>query len=56
MNATDEMTISMRTFLDEESYQYGVEVMVYGLASQEEADRAQAHLQKLLCGEEKILN
>lgn len=56
MKATDEMLIGMRTFLDEDSDQFGVEVLVSGLSSQEEADRAMAYMQSLLCGAEKIVN
>ena len=56
MKATDEMTISMRTILDTDSHQYAVEMVVYGVASLEDAYRVQDHLRELLCGEEKILN
>ena len=56
MQATDEMTISLRTFLAEDSDQFGVEVIVSGLASQQEADRALIYVQQLLCGAEKMVN
>lgn len=56
MKATTETTISLRTFLDEDSDQFGVEVIVSGLASKEQADRAMAYLQQQLCGAEKTLN
>lgn len=56
MKATDDTVIGMRTFLDEDSDQFGVEVIVSGLASQEQADRAMAYMQSLLCGAEKTVN
>lgn len=56
MEATDEMTISLRTFLDEGTDQFGVEVMVYGLASQEMADKAKEYVRKQLCGVEMSVN
>jgi hypothetical protein len=56
MEATDDMVIGMRTFLDEDSDQFGVEVIVSGLASQEQADRAMAYMLSLLCGAEKTVN
>lgn len=56
MKATEEMTISLRTFLDEDSDQFGVQVIVSGLATQQEADRALIYVQQLLCGAEKSVN
>ncbi len=48
--------ISIRTFLDEESGKYGVELIVACLDSQQQADNAVAFLQRQLCGDAVTVN
>lgn len=50
-----DMTISMQTFEDENG-QFGVQVIVSGLENNEQADRAVAYLQSLICGKEMTVN
>lgn len=52
----DQPVISIRTFLDEESGKYGVELIVSCLETQQQADNAVAFLQRQLCGDEKTVN
>lgn len=51
-----QITISMRQFFDEDSGQHGVQVIVSGLASEAEAERAMAFMQEKLCGGEIGIN
>lgn len=51
-----ETSISLQTFEDTENNCFGVQVMVYGLASQEQAERAMEFVRKQLCGAEKTVN
>lgn len=48
--------ISIRTFLDEDSGKYGVELIVSFLDSQQQADNAVSFLQRQLCGTEQTVN
>lgn len=52
MNTEPEMILSLRTFVDEETGLYGVELYVYGLKDQQMADAAVAYLRKTFCGGE----
>lgn len=52
MNNEPEVILSLRTFIDEETGLYGVELYVSGLKDQQMADAAVAFLRKTLCGEQ----
>ncbi len=52
MSSEPEMVISMRTFVDEETDLFGVELYVSGIKDQQQADAAVAFLRKTLCGEQ----
>ena len=47
-----DFVISLRTFEDEENGNFGVECLVSGLYSQDQADKALDFIQEALCGKE----
>lgn len=51
-----EVIISLRTFENDEDGSFGVEVLVSGLNSQLQADKAMDFIQDQLCGKEILVN
>lgn len=51
-----DMLISLRTFQDDEDGSFGVEVIVSGLKSQQQADKAIDFIQGAICGKEMVVN